>query len=270
MRRRCLLRRGRHRSPSPWALWDIWVVARRIVTVIPRALWRRCYRQLGGWRYDDWRVGIRVGIGIAIRSPVGSPERPNPDPDGDPWTAKPMEASVKTSVEASVEASKPPSSPRIARPGAGHKQRRQHHDDSHPRRPLARCLVLGIHGDHLPVSRCVSPVSGHIPRPGERDERDVGRVDHHFQPVAQGASPDVVSQGPDNFPDVATPVPLYVHSEVGRQTKSLHKPTVCPSVASRNLLLYQSLPISIPYRHAILWRRKDDPGVGTTASGTVE
>src|SRR5262244_3922239 len=35
-------------------------------------------------------------------------------------------------------------------------------------------------------------------------------------------------------------------------------PTVCPSVASRNLLLYQSLPSSIPYRHAILWRRKDD------------
>lgn len=166
MRRRCLWRRGRHWSPSPWALWDIGVVARRIVTVIPRALWRRCYRQLGGWRYDDWRVGIRVGIGIAIRSPVGSPERPHPDPDGNPWTAKPMKASVETSVEASVEASKPPSSPRIARPSAGHKQRRQHHDDAHPRRPLARCLVPGIHGDHLPVSRCVSPVRCHIPRPG--------------------------------------------------------------------------------------------------------
>ena len=40
-------------------------------------------------------------------------------------------------------------------------------------------------------------------------------------------------------------------------------------VASRNLLLYQSLPTSIPYRHAILWRRKDDTGVGTTASGIV-
>jgi hypothetical protein len=33
-------------------------------------------------------------------------------------------------------------------------------------------------------------------------------------------------------------------------------------VASRNLLLYQSLPTSISYRHAILWRRKDDPSVG--------
>jgi hypothetical protein len=48
-----------------------------------------------------------------------------------------------------------------------------------------------------------------------------------------------------------------------------NRPTVCPSVASRNLLLYQSLPSSIPYRYAILWRRKDDPSVGTTASGTV-
>src|SRR5262249_11254690 len=47
-------------------------------------------------------------------------------------------------------------------------------------------------------------------------------------------------------------------------------PTVCASVASRNLLLYQSLPSSIPDRHAILWTRKDDRGVGTTASGIVE
>jgi Domain of unknown function (DUF4277) len=47
------------------------------------------------------------------------------------------------------------------------------------------------------------------------------------------------------------------------------KPTVCPSVASRNLLLYQSLPSSIPYRYALLRRRKDAPAVGTTASGTV-
>src|SRR5262245_17108058 len=41
-------------------------------------------------------------------------------------------------------------------------------------------------------------------------------------------------------------------------------------VASRNLLLYQSLPFSIPNRHVILWRRKDDTGVGTTARGIVE
>jgi hypothetical protein len=48
------------------------------------------------------------------------------------------------------------------------------------------------------------------------------------------------------------------------------KPTVCPSVASRNLLLYQSLPISIPYRYALVRRRKDDTGVGTASRGIVE
>src|SRR5262249_37852223 len=43
------------------------------------------------------------------------------------------------------------------------------------------------------------------------------------------------------------------------------KPTVSPlltSVASRNLLLYQSLPTRIPYRQAKVRRRKDDTGVG--------
>src|SRR4029453_3735011 len=49
-----------------------------------------------------------------------------------------------------------------------------------------------------------------------------------------------------------------------------YKLTVCSSVASRNPVLYQSLQSHILYRHAILWRRKDDLGVGTTASGTVE
>src|SRR5438309_1698243 len=48
------------------------------------------------------------------------------------------------------------------------------------------------------------------------------------------------------------------------------RPTVCPSVASRNLLLYQSLPISILYRYALGRRRKDDTDVGTAARGIVE
>src|SRR6266853_7002193 len=48
------------------------------------------------------------------------------------------------------------------------------------------------------------------------------------------------------------------------------RPTVCPSVASRNPLLYQSLPIIIPFRYALLRRRKDDTGVGTAARGIVE
>jgi hypothetical protein len=50
-------------------------------------------------------------------------------------------------------------------------------------------------------------------------------------------------------------------------------PTVSPlftSVASRNLLLYQSLPTSIQHLHAILRRRKDDTCMGTAARGIVE
>jgi hypothetical protein len=59
-------------------------------------------------------------------------------------------------------------------------------------------------------------------------------------------------------------------SHRGRPFVSQHKPTVCPSVVSRNLLLYQSLPIIIPFRYALLRRRKDDTGVGTAARGIVE
>jgi hypothetical protein len=50
-------------------------------------------------------------------------------------------------------------------------------------------------------------------------------------------------------------------------------PTVSPSftsVASRNILLYQSLPTSIQYRHAMVRRRKDDICAGTVARGIVE
>src|SRR5712692_6119145 len=50
-------------------------------------------------------------------------------------------------------------------------------------------------------------------------------------------------------------------------------PTVSPLltlVASRNLLLYQSLPTRIPYRQAKVRRRKDDTGVGTAARSITE
>src|SRR5262249_16972525 len=47
-------------------------------------------------------------------------------------------------------------------------------------------------------------------------------------------------------------------------------PTVCPSVASRNLLLYQSLPVSIPSGYTLLRRRNDAHRVGTAARGIVE
>src|SRR5207244_8102410 len=52
-----------------------------------------------------------------------------------------------------------------------------------------------------------------------------------------------------------------------------HIPTVSPlltPIASRNLLLYQSLPIRILYRQAKVRRRKDDTGVGTATSRITE
>src|SRR5712692_531365 len=41
-------------------------------------------------------------------------------------------------------------------------------------------------------------------------------------------------------------------------------------IASRNLLLYQSLPTSIPCRHAKVRRRNDDTSVGTAARSITE
>ncbi len=52
-----------------------------------------------------------------------------------------------------------------------------------------------------------------------------------------------------------------------------HKPTVSPlltPIASRNILLYQSLPTCIRYRQANWRRRKDDTGVGTAERSIVE
>ena len=51
------------------------------------------------------------------------------------------------------------------------------------------------------------------------------------------------------------------------------KPTVSPlltPVASRNLLLYQSLPTRVPYRQAKARRRKDDTDVGTATKRITE
>ena len=52
----------------------------------------------------------------------------------------------------------------------------------------------------------------------------------------------------------------------------LYTLTVSPlltPVAPRSALLYQSLPASIPYRHAIPKRRKDDTHVGPAARSIV-
>src|SRR5215468_2365693 len=51
------------------------------------------------------------------------------------------------------------------------------------------------------------------------------------------------------------------------------KPTVSPlltPIASHNLLLYQSLPIHIPYRQDNVRRRKDDTCLGTETRGSLE
>src|SRR5439155_537693 len=51
------------------------------------------------------------------------------------------------------------------------------------------------------------------------------------------------------------------------------KPTVSPlvtPVTSRNILLLQSLPNSIPYRQANVRRRKDAHCVGTAARGSIK
>src|SRR5712691_631753 len=68
---------------------------------------------------------------------------------------------------------------------------------------------------------------------------------------------------------VDNPLALGLRHFSDRFALLLFIPTVCPSVASRNLLLYQSLPISILYRYAVGRRRKDDTGMGTTSKGIV-
>jgi hypothetical protein len=46
-------------------------------------------------------------------------------------------------------------------------------------------------------------------------------------------------------------------------------PPLLPLLASRNLLVYQSLLTNTPYRHAMVRRRKDDTCVGPAARGIV-
>jgi hypothetical protein len=58
-------------------------------------------------------------------------------------------------------------------------------------------------------------------------------------------------------------------ADKGIQGLYLLYPPLLPLFASRNLLLYQSLPMSTPGRHAMVRRRKDAPGVGTAARGIV-
>src|SRR5216683_8271711 len=53
-------------------------------------------------------------------------------------------------------------------------------------------------------------------------------------------------------------------------TLNLLSVPLLPPIASRNLLLLQSLPNSIPYRQDNVRRRKDAHRVGTAARGSLE
>src|SRR5882672_8493043 len=88
-------------------------------------------------------------------------------------------------------------------------------------------------------------------------------------PHTQGARSSTAFGGGDHIFD---PLPFLV-GQVAWIYFFVHIPTVSPlltQVASRNVLLLQSLPSSIPYRQANVRRRKDAHHVGTTARGIIE
>src|SRR5437016_4668408 len=77
-----------------------------------------------------------------------------------------------------------------------------------------------------------------------------------FKNFTPALSRQVVKHRPHKLPPFAIEfllAPLgHKHNEARSHISGqVSRPTVCPSVASRNLLLYQSLPISILYRYAL-------------------
>src|SRR5262245_1797940 len=75
------------------------------------------------------------------------------------------------------------------------------------------------------------------------------------------------------IPHLVTKRKQQVLGYVTQRALHAHRLTVSPllpPVASRNLLLYHSLPTHMPYREAKVRRRKDDTRVGTAARGNVE
>src|SRR5262249_15798295 len=70
-----------------------------------------------------------------------------------------------------------------------------------------------------------------------------------------------VSRGVHAVSGVSWKTPhAYLSRLISRGLYLLYASLLTP-VASRNLLAYQSLPASTPYRHANVRRQKDDPGV---------
>src|SRR5262249_41191630 len=103
---------------------------------------------------------------------------------------------------------------------------------------------------------------------GDAPARSVAALTQRLGVSEADAATVVGSLEEEPAPVAASPLlPMTAPSGASSAPKTLLNrprviPTVCPSVASHNLLLYQSLPVSIPYRYALLRRRNDDTGVG--------
>src|SRR5713101_7858287 len=80
--------------------------------------------------------------------------------------------------------------------------------------------------------------------------------------------PRVRKRRPKQYPLMQTPR-KELRKLVAKNTDLLSVPLL-PPIASRNLLLLQSLPNSIPYRQDNVRRRKDAHRVGTAARGSLE
>jgi hypothetical protein len=139
----CALRWGRDdRSPATRALLDIWVVALRVVTIVPIERGRRGSSRRGRFDIDRSR-GRHDHRGVGIGSPVRSPIRSNPE--------EPMVPSESMMASESMVPTKPVSTPSgVPWPHAGHKQHRHQPDDPHPRVVCASAMVLLTHRDSLP------------------------------------------------------------------------------------------------------------------------
>src|SRR5215471_18595143 len=93
--------------------------------------------------------------------------------------------------------------------------------------------------------------------------------------LSPGTPPERVgtwTRTPREHPHPAPPLILITVSLMTTASSSVPIPTVSPllsPVTSRNILLLQSLPNSIPYRQDNVRRRKDAHRVGTATRGST-
>jgi hypothetical protein len=148
-----LLRRRGDRLPSSWAVLHIWVVAPRVVAVVPVGLRREGLdRQLlSGLDIHGRGSHHYRGVRISIRSPIGRPQWP--DPNADSWASPPVGAmpSMPTApvASASMPTTRMPTLPRLSWSRVRQEQHRQHDDHPYP-------LLVCSHRDHHPyITVCV-------------------------------------------------------------------------------------------------------------------